>query len=412
MTPPEAQDAAPPRVAAVWLDRRTPPHTATLVLMTGISALNMNMVVPSLPSLASFYGASYSTVTLTVSAYLALTAVLQLAIGPLSDRYGRRPVMLGCFAVFLVATVGCMFAPTIESFLAFRMAQATVASAFALSRAIVRDMVGPEEAASLIGYVTMGMSVAPMISPMIGGYLDEHYGWQSVFAFTLVAGGATLALIWVDMGETNATPSPSFTAQFRAYPELIRSRRFWGYSLTAALASGAFFAFLGAGPYVASVVLGMGPAQLGFYFGFVALGYMFGNFLSGRYAAQVGLNLMMLLGGIVAAAGIALGLALFAAGLGTPLGLFGSVLFLGLGNGLCLPSANAGIVSVRPHLAGSASGLGGALMIGAGAALSVLAGALVGPASGAPMLWLMLGCALGSIATTLWVMQVARRRGP
>ncbi len=192
----------------------------------------------------------------------------------------------------------------------------------------------------------------------------------------------SLALMWADLGETNATPSSSFVAQFRAYPELFRSQRFWGYSLTAALASGAFFAFLGGGPWVASEILGMGPAQLGFYFGFIALGYMFGNFLSGRYAAQVGLNRMMLVGGVVASAGVALALALFAIGLGTPLGLFGSILFVGLGNGLCLPSANAGIVSVRPHLAGSASGLGGALMIGGGAALSVLAGALVGPALG------------------------------
>ncbi len=409
---PEAEDAAPPRISAVWLDRGTPPHIATLVLMTGVAALNMNMVVPSLPSLAAYFGAEYAAVTLTVSAYLALTAVLQLAIGPLSDRYGRRPVMIGCFAIFLAATVGCAFAPSFETFLAFRLMQATVASALALSRAIVRDMVGPNEAASLIGYVTMGMSVAPMISPMIGGYLDEHFGWQSVFAFTFVVGAVSLALMWFDMGETNAAPSSSFVAQFRAYPELVRSPRFWGYSLTAALASGAFFAFLGAGPYVASEILGMGPAQLGFHFGFIALGYMLGNFLSGRYASQIGINRMMLLGGVVAAAGVALALVLFAAGFGTPLALFGSVLFVGVGNGLCLPSANAGMVSVRPHLAGSASGLGGALMIGGGAALSVLAGALVGPAAGAwPMLWLMLGCSIGGTLATLWVMRVARRRG-
>ncbi|MBA3326460.1 MAG: multidrug effflux MFS transporter, partial [Rhodobacteraceae bacterium] len=352
---------------AIWLDRRTPPHVVTLVLMTGVSALNMNMVLPSLPSLAAYYAADYAVVSLTVSAYLGLTAALQLIIGPLSDRYGRRPVLLGCFAVFLVATLGCMVAPNIETFLAFRMMQATVASAFALSRAIVRDMVGPNEAASMIGYVTMGMSVAPMISPMIGGFLDETLGWQSVFGFTFIAGAVALTLMWFDMGETNAAPSTNFAAQFRAYPELFRSPRFWGYSLTAALASGAFFAFLGGGPWVASEILGMGPAQLGFYFGFIALGYLFGNFLSGRYTARVGLNRMMLLGGIVASAGMILALLLFAAGVATPLSFFGSILFLGLGNGLCLPSANAGIVSVRPHLAGSASGLGGALMIGGGA---------------------------------------------
>ena len=407
----ESEAGAPPRPAAVWLDRRTPPHVLTLVVMTGVSALNMNMILPSLPGIAADFRADYGLVALSVSAYLGLTAVLQLLIGPLSDRYGRRPVMLGCFAAFLAATLGCALAPTIEVFLAFRLAQAAVASAFALSRAIVRDMVGPAAAASLIGYVTMGMSLAPMIGPMIGGILDEAFGWRSVFVFTLVLGALAAALIWADQGETNAAPSASFAAQFRAYPELFASQRFWGYSLTAALASGAFFAFLGGGPLVASEILGMSPASVGFHFGFIALGYLVGNFLSGRFTARAGLNPMMLAGGLVATAGMALALGLFAAGLQTPLAFFGAILFVGLGNGLLLPSANAGIVSVRPRLAGSASGLGGALMIGGGAALAVLAGALLGPATGAwPLLWLMFACSAASVVSTLWVIRVARLR--
>jgi DHA1 family bicyclomycin/chloramphenicol resistance-like MFS transporter len=398
--------------APVWLDRGTPPHVLTLVLLTGVSALNLNMVLPSLPSIAAHYHASYGVVALTVSAYLGLTAVLQLVLGPLSDRYGRRPVIIFGYAMFLAATLGCMVAPSIQSFLAFRMLQASVASGIALSRAIVRDMVPADEAASLIGYVTMGMALMPMIGPMVGGFLDTALGWQSVFGFTFLVGAAVLALIWADLGETNAAPSASFAAQFRTYPELFRSHRFWGYALTAALASGAFFAFLGGGPWVASQVLGLTPAELGFYFGFIAVGYMFGNFLSGRFAGQVGLNRMMLIGGAVATAGMALAVLLFAAGLQNPLSFFGSILFVGLGNGLLLPSANAGLVSVRPHLAGSASGLGGALMIGGGAALSVLAGALLGPGTGAwPLLWLMLVCSALGIVSTLYVMRVARLRG-
>ena len=281
-------DTASAQPGPVWLDRASPPHVLTLVLLTGVSALNMNMVLPSLPSIAAHYGASYGVVALTISAYLGLTALLQLLLGPLSDRFGRRPVILGGFGVFLAATLGCMLAPSIEVFLAFRMLQATVASGIALSRAIVRDMVPPDQAASLIGYVTMGMSLMPMVGPMLGGFLDETLGWQSVFGFTFVVGAAVLALIWADLGETNRAPSASFAAQFRAYPELFRSRRFWGYALTAALASGAFFAFLGGGPWVATEVLGMSPSELGLYFGFIAVGYMFGNFLSGRYAGAGG----------------------------------------------------------------------------------------------------------------------------
>jgi DHA1 family bicyclomycin/chloramphenicol resistance-like MFS transporter len=396
----------------VWLDRTSPPHILTLVLLTGVAALNMNMMIPSLPSLTEHYATGYSVVALSVSAYLGLTALLQLLIGPLSDRFGRRPVILASFAVFLVATVGCALAPTVEVFLAFRMMQATIASGIALSRAIVRDMVPIDEAASMIGYVTMGMSMVPMIAPMLGGFLDQAFGWQSVFWFTFLFGLGVTVLVWFDLGETNRTTSSSFAAQFHAYPALFRSRRFWGYAMTAALASGAFFAFLGGGPWVASEVLGMSPADLGFHFGFIALGYMAGNFLSGRYSSRVGLNRMMLIGGIVTTAGLVAGLALFAVGIITPESFFGSVLFVGLGNGLLLPSANAGIVSVRPELAGSASGLGGALMIGGGAALSVLSGALLGPGTnGSPLLWVMLLCTVLGIGSTLFVMRVAARRG-
>jgi DHA1 family bicyclomycin/chloramphenicol resistance-like MFS transporter len=396
----------------VWLDRTTAPHIVTLVLVTGVAAVNMNMILPSLPSLAQHYDADYAVVALTVSAYLGLTAVLQLLFGPLSDRYGRRSVILGSFAVFLVATLGCILAPSIEIFLGFRMLQAVIATGMVLTRAIVRDMVPPNQAASMLGYVTMGMALMPMLAPMIGGFLDETFGWRSVFVFTFGFGAVVFALVWADLGETNLVRSPSFAAQFRAYPELFRSRRFWGYALTAALASGAFFAFLGGGPWVASEVLGMAPATLGFYFGFLAVGYVVGNFLSGRYAMRVGLNGMMLLGGGVATAGMALALGLFAIGEATPLSFFGSVLFVGAGNGLLLPSANAGMVSVKPHLAGSASGLGGAMSIGGGAAASVLAGALLGPDTGAwPLLWVMFVSSALGILSTLYVMHVARRRG-
>jgi MFS transporter, DHA1 family, multidrug resistance protein len=397
---------------AAWLDRKTPPHVVTLVVLAGISALNMNMVLPSLPSLAAHYDAEYGVVALAVSAYLGLTAVLQLVLGPLSDRYGRRPVILGCFAVFLVATAGCIVAPSVESFLAFRLMQSAIVAGIALSRAIVRDMVPTEQAASLIGYVTMGMSLMPMIGPVIGGFLDEAFGWQAVFGFTLVVGLATLAVVWFDLGETNLTPSASFAAQFRTYPELFRSRRFWGYSASVAFASGTFFAFLGGGPWVASEILGMSPAALGIHFAFIAFGYMVGNFFSGRYAARVGLQAMMLIGGIVTTAGVLLALVLFAWGTATPNSFFGAMMLVGLGNGLVLPSANAGMVSVRPELAGSASGIGGALQIGSGALLAALAGAVLSPATGAwPLLAIMLASALLGVLSTLDLMRRGRPLG-
>ncbi len=401
------------RIAPVWLNRQTPPHILTLVMITGLGAWTMNVFLPSLPAIAKHFNADYSVVQLTISGYLGCIALLQLIYGPLSDRFGRRPVLVGAFAIFLVATLGCALAPNIETFLAFRMLQASVAAGMVLSRAIVRDMVPKDQAASMIGYVTMGMAVVPMIGPAFGGILDQNFGWQSTFYATLLFGALALALIWHDLGETNQSQSTSFTSQFRAYPELLRSRRFWGYSLTAGFASGAFFAFLGGAPYVATQILGISPTQLGLYMGVIALGYLLGNFLSGRFSTRLGVNRMMLMGGMVTSFAMLLALTLFGLGLVHPLSFFGSFFFMGIGNGLTLPNANAGIVSVRPQLAGSASGLGGSLMIGAGAALSAISGTLLGPETGIwPLLWMMLGSALAGLLATFWVIRVERSLHP
>ena len=216
MAVPREAEAEP---AVVWLDRGTPPHIVTLVLLTGVSALNLNIVLPSLPGLAAHYGADYGVAALAISAYLGLTAALQLVIGPLSDRFGRRPVVLAGLAIFLLATVGCMLAPTIEIFLAFRLLQASVVVGIALSRAIVRDMVPTERAASLIGYVTMGMSLVPMIGPMIGGLLDEAFGWQSVFGFTLAFG---LAVTGADLGRPRRDQPRALAEPRGAVPRLSR----------------------------------------------------------------------------------------------------------------------------------------------------------------------------------------------
>lgn len=391
----------------VFLNRKTPPHIATLVVIAGLSALNMNLILPSLPGIATYYKADYALVQLAVSGYLGVTGLLQLIIGPLSDRYGRRPVMIASLMIFLIATALAPFAPTIETFLAIRMLQAGVVSGMVLSRAIVRDIVGTDQAASMIGYVTMGMTLAPMIGPALGGILEELLGWQSVFALLFLFGVVTFILLLADLGETNLNRSASMLRQFGAYPELARSRRFWGYSLTATFASGAFFSFLGGGPFVATAILGLPPSRLGLYFVFIALGYMTGNFLSGRFASQIGINRMMVTGCIISTLGMSLSLMLFLAGLWHPMSFFGPMLFVGLGNGITLPSANAGIVSVRPHLAGSASGLGGAMMIGGGAALSALAGAVLSTETGPyPLTIVMLVSCILSVLATLYVIRV------
>lgn len=393
-----------------WRD--TPPRTFTLVMAAASSALAMNIFLPSLPAMARYFETDYAVVQLAVALYLVATALLQLIIGPASDRFGRRPVLLVCFAVFLAGTLAATFAPTIEILLACRILQAFSAAGMVLGRAIIRDTVGPDEAAGRIGYVTMGMALVPMIGPMIGGVLDEMYGWRSTFYLTLAFGSLAFAIIWFDLGETNRTPTSSLLAQIRSYPELFGSERFWGYTLTAAFTSGTFFAFLGGGPYVATELLGLSPSQYGFYFGFVSVGYIAGNFMSARFSYRLGINRMMLLGNAVTTAGMLVALALLFAGQVGALALFMPMVGVGLGNGIALPNAMAGIVSVRPHIAGSASGLGGALQIGGGAALSVLAGAALGPTSGSgPLLGVMLGSSICAVAASLYVINVARRKG-
>lgn len=384
-------------------DRRSPPHILTLIVLSGMSACVMNMFLPSLPAMAAHFETEYGVMQLSVAVYLGFSAILQIFMGPLSDKLGRRPVILWGLGIFMAATVGCIYAPNIEVFLIFRMMQAAVATAMVLSRAAVRDMYTQDQSASMMGYVTMGMAVVPMVSPALGGVLDEWFGWQAVFWTLLGLGFVTWLLAWSDMGETALSSEKSLMAQFAEYPELLRSPRFWGYALASAFCSGAFFAYLGGAPFVGQEVFGMAPSTLGFFFGAPAVGYFVGNFLTARYATHFGVNKMVFWGCMANAIGGTISLLIFEAGYGTPLSFFGLMTLVGLGNGLCIPNATAGMLSVRPRLAGTASGLGGAIMIGGGAGLSALVGVLLTPETGAfPLLWMMLITAvLGLCSITL-----------
>jgi DHA1 family bicyclomycin/chloramphenicol resistance-like MFS transporter len=392
-----------------FLDRSTPPHIATLILIAGLAALSLNIFLPSLPLMADHFGVGYGVVQLSVSLYLAATAVLQVFVGPISDRYGRRPVMLVATAIFTLASFGAVFAPSFGLFLTCRLLQAAIATGFVLSRAVVRDMVAQNEAASMIGYVTMGMSVVPMVGPVIGGALGEVFGWQSTFVLLGLGGLALLALVWADQGETNLRRSGSMADQLAQYPQLLRSQRFWGYCLAAAFASGAFFAYLGGAPFIGLDVFHLRPATLGFYFGAPALGYMLGNFLSGRFSVRMGVDRMVMAGALLTTAGLGLLLALDLAGIMGPGIFFGLVITVGLGNGILLPNANAGMLSVRPDLAGTAAGLGGAFTVGGGALFSALAGALLQPGSGPmPLILIMLGCSALPVLSVLWMTRDGR----
>jgi Bcr/CflA subfamily drug resistance transporter len=347
----------------------TRPKLFTLILLSSLSVVSLNMFLPSLSAIAGEFHAGYGLLAnVSIAGYAGTTTVLQLLIGPLSDRVGRRPVILASLAIFVCASLGCLLATDVWTFLLFRTMQAAIISGFALSRVIIRDTEPPQKAASLMGYLSIAWAIAPMVAPTLGGTLDQLFGWRSNFWAFLVFGAAMLVLCWLDLGETNKNPSETFTKQFQAFPSLFRSRRFWGYSLCMAFSIGALYAFLSAAPLVATTVFRMSPAKLGVYMGSTAAGFIIGSFVSGKFAVRFPLTTMMVVGRLVACVGLAAGLGGLLAGFVHEVSLFGACVFLGFGNGVSMPSSNAGAMSVRPELVGSAAGLSGALS-GAGGAL-------------------------------------------
>lgn len=388
---------------------RTAPHPLTLVAMSGLAALSMNVFLPSLPGMARDFGVDYAVMQLSVSAYIGASGVIQLLAGPISDRYGRRPVAQACLAIFALATVGTLVAQDAGTFLVFRLAQAMISVCMLLSRATVRDIYEGARAASMVGYVTMGMAAVPMVAPVIGGVLDEAFGWRANFAVMGVLGLLVLCAVWFDMGETVRGGGLPLRQQLRNYPILARSHRFWGYCLASTLSAGCFFAYLGGAPFVGEQVFRLSPAEVGYFFALPALGYLAGNFASGRFTARVGLNRMVLAGTLVCLAAMVVALLADLAGIVRPAIFFGAVGVMGLGNGLVMPNATVGMMSVRPDLAGTASGIGGALTVGGGAALSALAGALLHPGAGAlPLLAIMTASASGALVAILWVLRRER----
>jgi MFS transporter, DHA1 family, multidrug resistance protein len=366
-----------------------------LIIVSMIGPLALNILMPSMPGLAAALSASRGEVQLTLSLFLASQAISQLFIGGLADRFGRRPVLLGSLTLYVLACLAATFATSIMLLVAARIVQAAGGTAGqALSRTIVRDLAPRDSAASMIGYVTMGMVIAPLMAPAIGGFIDDTYGWRMIFVFSLVVGaiGAVLALLLLPETRPTSISAQTTGDMLRRSWQVVQNRRFLGYALGAALTTAAFLAFLGAAPYLVVDAMQMPKTAYGLWFICLSGGYMLGNFCSGRFSEKLGSERMILIGNIVGTLGIPVM---------HPAAIFVPCFFMALGNGFLLPNAVAGAVSVDPKAAGAASGAVGFLQMGLGAVMSFIAGHVT-TNSPLPMAIIMFGLTVAAWGAMVW----------
>jgi DHA1 family bicyclomycin/chloramphenicol resistance-like MFS transporter len=393
--------------------QRTPRRLlALLVAMTGVSSLSLNILVPAIPGLMAKFATDAASVQLTVSLYLLGLAPAQLLFGPLSDRFGRRPVVLTGLALATLAGTAAIFAGTIAALIAARIVQSLGASTGqTIGRAIIRDLYERERAASMIGLITSVMVIMPMAAPLIGGVLDTLFGWEAIFVFA--AGLSLMIFLWTALilPETRRLPGGS-AAPIRLGADvafLATSPRFFGYALCAGLGSGPFFSFLGGAPYVVVGMLGHSSAEYGLWFFLPAFGFMSGNFLVSRLATRTGIDTLIWWGIALTVVGCLINAAVYIAFPGAEMiTIFLPQLIIGAGNGLLLPTAVAGAVSIRPQVSGTASGMTGFIQMLICAAAAQLGGYVVAESVDAmPLIWLML---LFGIATAAAVFGLVRKR--
>jgi len=370
---------------------------AVLVAVSTIGPLAMNIFVPSIPGLMREFSASSGTVQLTLTVYLAGIAVSQLFYGPLSDRYGRRPAMLTGLVLYIAASQLCALATSIEALMAARFVQALGGAAgMVLARAIIRDLHGREASASVLGYVTMVWVLVPMFAPALGGLLEQISTWRASFHVLSVFGTVVLALTIWRLPETNPRSARDGTETanlMSGFAALVRQPRFIGYTLTLGFCSAVFFSFIAGAPFIMTEVLFRSPLDYGLWFMLISVGYMTGNFLSGRYSQKIGIDRMITIGNALTIAGALIMLAAALAGALTPFTLFAPMLIVTLGNGMTIPNGIAAAISVLPGTIGAAAGLSGFFQMAIGATASQFTGFMQGTMPLAS-LWMMAAAAI------------------
>jgi MFS transporter, DHA1 family, multidrug resistance protein len=350
MTDPHVTKRTPGRVFAL-----------TLGLTALITPLAVHLFFPVIPAIKVAFGIGDAYAQLTFSIALFGMAFATLFYGSLSDRYGRRPVLLSGLVLFLVGSVLSAFAPTPETLVLGRLIQAIGAGcSLTLTRAIARDAYRADQLVKAIAYLTMFGTLGPMISPIIGGVLTDLFGWRSVFGFALVAGGAISLIAYVVMYETNPLASRKVgdISVAQSYAALFGRLRFNAFVLQSGFNTGAFMVMASASASLMTELLHRPGTEFGLYFWLFPAGFFTGNFISTRFGSRVSTETMVLAGSLLALATVLTQAFVLSSGFVTPLALFVPGIFITMAQGIGMPYAQAGAMNEVPRFAGTAAGVG------------------------------------------------------
>ncbi|HQT11747.1 multidrug effflux MFS transporter [Reyranella sp.] len=353
------------------------PRGIVIAAIACSGTMAMHIFVPALPAVALDLRTTASAAQLTLTVYLVGIAGGQLVYGPLSDRFGRRPVLLFSLALFLVSSLVGALAPAIDWLIAARVLQALGAcGGLVLGRAMARDGASPEQAARQLALLVMVMTVSPAIAPLLGGLVSEAVGWRGIFVLLSVAAAVLLVLTVVAVPETNyhRSPLPGVHALLAVYGQLAARADFRGYAIGGACMSTSLYAFLSASPFLFMDLLHRPAGEIGFYYMGVVAGITAGSWLASRLTRSVGIKGLLRLGASLGMAGAAGLLVLHLThALSVPT-LLATMLLFALGAGITSPTATASTLSVDPQRIGATSGLYGCMQMGYGALCTLLVG--------------------------------------
>jgi len=342
-----------------------------LVAMTGVAPISLYMLVPALPMLATLFQRDISIAQMTVSLYMVGIACSQIIMGPLSDKFGRRPVLLWGLALMVAASIACMFAQNLPQLIAARFLQALGgATGMVVSRAIIRDLYERDRIGAMISLVIAVMMIAQMLSPLTGGLLETAFGWRAIFYVVTAASLVIAVIIALALPETrrDRVEGRGFRGDVGS---LVTSRAFIGYVLCQVLASQIIFAFAGGGPYIVVTQMGRTSAEYGAWFATTGFAYLIGNLFCVRFAPRHQLEKLIWFGLALQFTGSLLNLTWSISGINqAPAWLFGTQMIVMFANAFVMSNSAAGAISVRPDAAGTASGAMGFLQMGIGSLVS------------------------------------------